>query len=153
MNNIEVVSATFLFIIILSASAFADDIAEPEKLIIENKTLSSSPQTGVDHHILRVCKDFEMSLECTQCIYKANSNGAVNIPAYNRCIFRTYKGFPSRDGIRHGNYYQLYYQLIAVNAEGLKSDWTKPLEIWVYNDIENESSYCHTMIGVWYVLE
>jgi hypothetical protein len=46
---------TLPLVFLLSIPAFAEAITEPELLMIVDSWLSSDPQPGVDHHIIRVC--------------------------------------------------------------------------------------------------
>ena len=112
MYKNTLISVTLFFIITLSSSALAEDITEPESFMLVSSWLSSEPQPGADHHVIRVCKDGEMIEDCTQCIYKANSDGAVHIPMYNRCIFRTYQWNSARDQEEQDfQSYNLYWQV------------------------------------------
>ena len=139
-----------LSIFLLAIPVYAENITEPESLWIVDSWLSSDPQPGADHHVIKVCKDYAMSEECTQCIYKANSDGSVHIPTYNRCIFRPYEGTPSTDGVLDGNQIALYYQLKAVTADGLESEWTEANWVMIYKDIDNRSNLAGAMLGVYY---
>ena len=151
MYKNTLISFTLFFIITLSFSALAEDITEPESFILVNSWLSSEPQPGVDHHVIRVCKDDEMIEDCTQCIYMANSDGAVHIPMYNRCVFRTYQWNSSGDHEENDiQVYSLYWQVKAVSAEGPESEWTEPKRVFIKNQIINESDYCSAVISVTY---
>jgi hypothetical protein len=148
-TKIHLSALPFFFIITLSFSALAEDITEPESFLLVNSWLSSEPQPGADHHVIRVCKDDEMIEDCTQCIYKANSDGAVHIPTYNRCVFRTYQWESYYDEVEF-QAYNLYWQVKAVSAEGPESEWTEPKGVLIRNHIINESDYCSAVISVKY---
>ena len=151
MYKNTLISFTLFFIITLSFSALAEDITEPESFLLVNSWLSSEPQPGADHHVIRVCKDDEMIEDCTQCIYKANSDGAVHIPTYNRCVFRTYQWSSFGDQAEQDfQSYNLYWQVKAVSAEGPESGWTEPKTVLVQNHIINGSDYCSTVLTVRY---
>ena len=129
----------------------AQGITEPESFILVNSWLSSEPQPGVDHHVIKVCKDDEMFEDCTQCIYQADHDGAVQIPTYNRCVFRTYQwsffGDQEEQALQS---YVLYWQVKAVSAEGPESEWTEPKRVLFQNQISNNADYCNATLSVRY---
>ena len=151
MYKNTLISFTLCFIMTLSFSAFADDITEPESFTLVNSWLSSEPQPGADHHMIRVCKDQEMFEDCTQCIYKANSDGAVHIPTYNRCRFRTYQWNYFGDIEEQGfQSYYLFWQVKAVSVDGIESEWTEPQRVHIQNQIVNRDNYCSAVLTVRY---
>ena len=119
--------------------------------MLVNSWLSSEPQPGADHHVIRVCKDDEMIEDCTQCIYKANSDGAVHIPTYNRCVFRTYQwsSFGGQEEQGFQSYY-LFWQVKAVSVGGIESEWTEPQRVFIQNHIVNKDNYCSAVLTVRY---
>jgi hypothetical protein len=143
-------SFTFLLIIVPSILVFAEDITEPESLMVCDAWLSSDPQPVVDHHVIKVCKDYAMTEECTQCIYGADSDGAVHIPTYNRCIFRPHQWSHSTQEVPEYNNCVLYYQVKAATAEGLESEWTETNQVRIYKMIENNLHYGSVTIVVTY---
>ena len=151
MHKHTLISFIFLFITTLSFSALAEDITEPESFTLVNSWLSSEPQPGADHHVIRVCKDDEMIEDCTQCIYKANSDGAVHIPTYNRCVFRTYQwsSLGGQEELGFQSYY-LFWQVKAVSVNGIESEWTEPQRVLIQNQIVNKDNYCSAVLTVRY---
>ena len=156
MHKNTIISFTLFFIITLTSSALAENITEPESFMLVNTWLSSEPQPGADHHVIRVCQDDEMIEDCTQCIYQASGDGAVHIPMYNRCVFRTYQwrsyqwgsyGYQEEQALQS---YILYWQVKAVSAGGSESEWTEPKRVHIQNQIINEFSYCKALLSVQY---
>jgi hypothetical protein len=139
-----------LFIFMLPLPVFAEDVIEPEFLKIVDSWLISDPQPHVDHHVIRVCDDDIMTVNCTQCIYGAGDDGAVKIPTYNRCIFRAQKETSPGDQPVDAQYFQLFYQLKAVSTTGLESDWTAPKEVYIYKNVNNQPTYCGAVLSVHY---
>ena len=139
MKKIIKFSLIFLFLLSVSQLVLAEDILEPEVFEINDAWLTSNPQPGVDYHILRVCEDKDMSEDCTQCIYKAKSDGAVWIPVNNRCIYR----------VKNGTVYTLYYQIKASTIDSLQSEWTIPQTVFVNRGVENleTNSYAFSVIS------
>jgi len=139
MKKIIKSSLIFLFLFSLSQPVLAGDILEPELFEINNAWLTSTPQTGVDYHVLRVCEDEDMSVDCTQCIYRAKSDGAVWIPVNNRCIYR----------VKNDEFYTLYYQIKASTIDSLQSEWTIPRTVFVNRGVENleNNSYAFSVIN------
>ena len=131
-------SLIYLFLFIISQPVLAGDILEPELFEITDAWLTSEPQSGVDYHVLRVCKDEYMSANCTQCMYKAKSDGAVWIPVNNRCIYRVQNNTP----------YTLFYQIKASTIESLQSEWTTPRAVSVNRGVGNleTNSYVFSVI-------
>jgi len=141
---------TFLLIIMPSLLVSAEDIREPESLMVSDAWLSSDSQPVVDHHVIKVCKDYAMTEECTQCIYGADSDGAVHIPAYNRCIFRPQQWSHSTLEVPECDNCVLYYQIKASTSEGLESEWTETKQIRIYKMIENSLDYGSVRIVITY---
>jgi hypothetical protein len=121
----------------------AGDFLDPIVAEIEDAWLTSNPQAGVDYHVIRACQDEEMTIDCTQSIYKAKSDGAVWIPVNNRCIFR----------VQTESHYSLFYQVKAMSLSGLSSDWTIPREVSVYRSIGNLEQSSHVMSAVNYMTQ
>jgi hypothetical protein len=82
MKKVIKFSLICLFLFIISQPVIAGDILEPELFEIVDAWLTSEPQPGIDYHVLRVCEDEDMSADCTQCMYKAKSDGAVKVNTY-----------------------------------------------------------------------
>ena len=125
--------------LVMALPALAGNLLEPELLEMTEEWLTSDPQPGADYHVFRVCRDEEMTLDCTQGIYRAKENGAVRIPSNNRCIFR----------VQPDTYYNLFYQIQAASIDGVRSGWTKPRKILVYREIINlgSQSYSYSVIN------
>jgi hypothetical protein len=140
----------FSFIIIFVSPGFAEEVIEPELLMVVNSWLSSLPQDDVDHHVLRVCRDETMGADCTQGIYKAGINGEVRIPTYNRCVFRSYQELLSEDPSSTQVQYELYYQIKAVTQEGRESLWTESNKVSIYKHVFNTIDYGSVMLIVNY---
>ncbi len=128
-----------LIFLVISQPALAENILEPELLEVTEDWLTSDPQTGVDYHIFRACRDVDMTSDCTQGIYKAKDNGAVRIPANNRCIYR----------VQNDIYYSLYYQIKAASVDGAQSQWTVPRRLLMYQEVVNlgTQSYSYMMVN------
>lgn len=139
MKKIIKFSLIFLFLLSISQSVLAEDILEPEVFEMNDAWLTSNPQPGVDYHVLRVCEDKDMSIDCTQCIYKAKSDGAVWIPVNNRCIYR----------VKNDTVYMLYYQIKASTINSLQSTWTIPRTVTVDRGFKNleTTSYTFSVIN------
>ena len=139
MKKIIKFSLIFLFLLSISQSVLAEDILGPEVFEINDAWLTSNPQPGVDYHVLRVCEDKDMSKDCTQCIYKAKSDGAVWIPVNNRCIYR----------VKNETVYMLYYQIKASTIDSLQSEWTIPRTVNVDRGFKNLeiTSYTFSVIN------
>lgn len=120
----------FLLLFTISQPVSAGDILEPEMFEITDAWLTSDPQAGVDYHVLRVCQDEDMTVDCTQCIYKSKSDGAVWIPTNNRCIYR----------VQDDTSYTLFYQIKASTMDGLQSEWTTALPVSVRRIIGNDET-------------
>ena len=136
----KMISGGLLFWVLLMMfqPALAGNILEPGLLEMTDDWLTSDPQVGVDYHVFRVCRDADMTLDCTQGIYKAKDNGAVWIPVNNRCIYRVQKV----------NYHNLFYQIKAAAVDGAQSEWTQPRKLLVYQEIVNlgTQSYNYTIV-------
>ena len=132
-------SLIFLFLLSVSQLVLAEDILEPEVFEINDAWLTSNPQPGVDYHILRVCEDKIMYEDCTKCIYKAKSDGAVWIPVNNRCIYR----------VKNDTVYMLYYQIKASTIDNLQSEWTISRTVLVDRGFKNleTTSYTFSVIN------
>ena len=131
MRHIITFTTFFLWVVLISLPTLAGDIPELENVEIVDAWLTSDPQPGVRYHVLRVCRNEEMSVDCTQCIYKAKKDGALWIPANNRCLVRvgdddTYQ------------YLLLYFKIKAVMDDNQKSKWSQPQQVWVYRNISND---------------
>jgi hypothetical protein len=139
MKKIIKFSLIYLFLFSISQVVLAGDILEPELFEITDAWLTSKPQPVADYHVLRVCEDEDMSEDCTQCIYKAKSDGAVWIPVNNRCIYR----------VKNDTVYTLYYQIKSSTIDGLHSKWTIPRTVYVNRDIKNLeiNSYAFSVIN------
>ena len=94
-------SLLILFLFAICQPAIAGEIIEPELLEVSENWLTSDAQPGADYHIFKVCRDEEMTTDCSQATYKAKDNGSVWIPANNRCIYR----------VQNTTSYTLYYQI------------------------------------------
>ena len=129
----------FWVLLVMIQPAMAGNILEPELLEVTEEWLTSDPQPGVDYHVFRACRDLEMTLDCTQGIYRAKENGAVWIPANNRCIYR----------VQPSIYYNLFYQIQASDVDGSRSGWTLPRKLLVYREIVNlgTQSYSYTIVN------
>jgi hypothetical protein len=138
MKKIIKFSLIYLVLSIIPKPILAGDILEPELFVITDAWLTSEPQSGVDYHVLWVCEDEDMSADCTQCIYKAKSDGAVWIPVNNRCIYR----------IQDGETYTLFFQIKASTVNGFQSEWTTPRAVTVYRGVRNLdiNSYAFSVI-------
>ena len=139
MKKIIKFSLMVLFLLGISQSVLAEDILEPEVFEMNDAWLTSNPQPGVDYHVLRVCEDKDMAIDCTQCIYKAKSDGAVWIPVNNRCIYR----------VKNDTVYMLYYQIKASTINSLQSQWTIPRTVTVDRGFKNleTTSYTFSVIN------
>lgn len=132
MKKIIKLGLIFLFLFILSQPVLSGDILGPELFEISDAWLTSNPQPGVDYHVLRVCQDKYMTVDCTQCIYKAKSDGAMWIPVNNRCIYR----------VQNNTHYTLFFQIQASTIDGFHSEWTTPRQVYVNRgtiNLENNS--------------
>ena len=136
MQKMTISVTIFLFLFIISQPILAGDLLEQEVFEVSDAWLVSDPQPGVDYHVLRVCQDEDMSIDCTQCIYKAKSDGALQIPANNRCIFR----------VKSGGSYSLFFQIKASTVDGLESEWTTPRLLTVHK--LNRNSGVNSIAGV-----
>jgi len=138
MKKIIKFSLICLFLFIISQPVLAGDILEPELFEITDAWLTSEPQPGVDYHVLRVCEDEDMSADCTQCMYKATSDGAVWIPVNNRCIYR----------VQNNTSYTLFYQIKASTIDSLQSEWTTPRIVSVKRGVKNleTNSYAFSVV-------
>lgn len=138
-------SLLFLFLFSIPQPVLAEDLFEPDMLEIQDGWLTSDPGPGVDYHVLRVCKDEGMAVDCTQCLYKAKNDGAVWIPINNRCIYRIQDNAEVRSGKLS---YSLFFQIRASNVNGLESEWTIPRKVHVSRATFNSerSSFFHSFI-------
>lgn len=127
MYKIIILCLISWFLFVLPQPGLSWDILEPEEFEMTDAWLTSEPQPGVDYHVLRVCQDEDMTVDCTQCIYKAKSDGAVWIPTNNRCIYR----------IQNDTTYSLFFQIKASSISGLQSEWTIPRIVTVDRTVEN----------------
>ena len=151
MSKHTIVGFTCFFIMTLSFSAFAENLTQPETFILVNSWLTSEPQPGADHHVLSVCMDEAMTEDCTQCIYQASGDGAVHIPMYNRCVFRTYQWSSfGVQGEQDFQTYNLFWQVKAVSADGFDSEWTLPNRVHIQNHITNKIDHCSAALSVRY---
>jgi hypothetical protein len=131
MKHIMTFASVFLWVVMMSLPALAGDIPELENVEIVDAWLTSDPQPGVRYHILKICQDQEMSVDCTRCIYKAKKNGALWIPANNRCLVRV------NDDDNY-QYIFLFYQIKSVIDDNQKSKWSQPQKVSVYRNISND---------------
>jgi len=124
---------------VISQPAIAGEILEPELLEVTENWLTSDAQSGVDYHLFKVCQGEEMTTDCSQGIYKAKDNGAVWIPANNRCIYR----------VQNATSYTLYYQIKAASVDGAQSHWTLPRRVLVYREFVNvgTQSYSYMIVN------
>ncbi|MFO7740418.1 MAG: hypothetical protein R6V46_18210 [Desulfatiglandaceae bacterium] len=125
-------------LLLISQPVLAGDITEPEFFEVTDAWLTSDPQTGVDYHVLRVCQDKDMTIDCTQCIYRAKSDGSVWMPVNNRCVYR----------VRNDPVYFLFFQIKAATLDGLESKWTDPRPVIITRIFGNDSglSYAGNMV-------
>ena len=139
MKKILSFSLIYLFLFSISQPVLAGDILEPDLFEITDAWLTSSPQSGVDYHVLRVCEDEDMSFDCTECIFKAKSDGSVWIPVNNRCIYR----------VKNDTSYTLFYQIKSSTIDGFQSGWTTPRPVSVKRGVKNleTNSYAYTVIN------
>ena len=129
-----------ILIFFTSQLALAGPFIEPELLEVTEDWLTSEPQAGVDFHIMRVCRDMDMTEDCTKGIYKAKENGAVWIPSNNRCIYR----------VQDDHNYILYFQLRAATMDGERSQWTLPRRLNVYREVANRGKLSYSYFIVHY---
>lgn len=141
MHRITIRCGLLIFIFFgLSQSTLAGDILEPDPLEVTADWLTSDPQPGADFHILKACRDEDMTDDCTQVIYRANENGKVWIPTNNRCIYR----------VQNASSYTLYYQIKAASIDGSQSPWTPARKMSVYNEVVNFGSQSFSYSAVFY---
>ncbi len=128
-----------LMLCVITQPVMAGNILEPELLEITDDWLTSDPQPGVDYHVFKVCRDGGMTLDFAQGIYRARDNGAVWIPANNRCIYR----------VQSSSYYNLFYQIQAGAVDGARSQWTPPRKLLVSREVMNvgSQSYSYTLVN------
>jgi hypothetical protein len=128
-----------LFLCAIYQPAFAGELLEPEILEVSENWLTSDAQSGVDYHIFKVCRDEEMTKDCSQATYKAKDNGAVRIPANNRCIYR----------VLNATSYTLYYQIKSASIDGAQSQMTSPRKVLVYREYVNlgTQSYSYLIVN------
>ena len=139
MNRIVKLTVLYVLVIIASQPVLAGDVTEPEVFEVADAYLTSESQDGVAFHVMKACQDESMTTDCTQCIFRAKSDGAVWIPANNRCIYR----------LMDQTFYTLYYQIKASTSDGLESGWTIPRKVTVnrgFRNFETNSSY-YTVIN------
>ncbi len=150
MKNILFFVFMISIVFIVTSPSLAEDILEPEFIMTVDSWLTSQPQPGVDYHVIKVCEDPGMMEDCTQCIYKASMDGSLNIPVYNRCVFRADQEASYADQVEHRQSYDLYYQLKAATSNGLESVWTEPKIVSLLKRTNNESSYSYALLFVQY---
>jgi hypothetical protein len=141
------------FIFFISQPLFAENIIEPELIDTVNHSLSSDPQPGVDYHVIKVCKDIEMMIDCEQCTYDASPDGSLNIPTYNRCVIRLEKNIPDADQTGDSQSQKFFYQFKAGVYEGPESDWTEPKIVSMASVYDNKPGYSYAYLFVQYDLE
>ena len=132
-------SLLILFLLVLFQPAYAGEILEPDMLEVTENWLTSDAQSGVDYHVFKVCRDEEMTTDCSQGIYKAKDNGAVWIPANNRCIYR----------VQNTTSYTLYYQIKSASTDGAESQMSSPRKVLVYREFVNlgAQSYSYVIVN------
>lgn len=150
MKNLLFLGLMISIVFIFTSSSSAEDIIEPEFIMTVDSWLTSNPQPGVDFHVIKVCKDYEMIEDCTQCIYKASVDGSLNIPVFNRCVFRADQEISFTDQVEHSQSYNLHYQLKAATSNGLESVWTEPEIVSIQKNTNNASSYSYALLFVQY---
>ena len=128
-----------LFLFAICQPALAEEILEPELMEISENWLTSDAQPGADYHIFKVCRDEEMTTDCSQATYKAKDNGSVWIPVNNRCIYR----------VQNTTSYTLYYQIKSASMDGDQSQMTSPRKVVVYREFVNlgTQSYSYMIVN------
>lgn len=148
MKILSLICYLILFIFIFSPPLFADNIIEPELIDAINHSLSSDPQPGVDYHVIKVCKDYEMIVDCEQCTYDASVDGSLNIPTYNRCVIRLERDTSYANQTRDSQSHKFFYQFKAGVNGGIESDWTEPKIVSVVSILNSnpKNSYAYLFI-------
>ena len=128
-----------LFLFAIIQPALAEEILEPELMEISENWLTSDAQPGADYHIFKVCRDEEMTTDCSQATYKAKDNGSVWIPVNKLCIYR----------VQNTTSYTLYYQIKSASINGAQSQMTPPREVVVYREFVNlgTQSYSYMIVN------
>jgi hypothetical protein len=150
MKKLSLISYLISFIFIISAPLSAENLMEPEIIATVNHSLSSDPQPGVDYHVINVCKDFQMLVDCRQCTYDASADGSLNIPTYNRCVIRTEQDISHADQIGDRQFYKFFYQFKAGMTGGPESEWTEPKIVSVVSIYGNNPGYGYAYLFVQY---
>lgn len=150
MTKLSLISYIVSFIFIFSYPLFAEEIMEPEFIETVNHSLSSDPQPGVNYHVIKVCKDFEMIVDCKECTYEASVDGSLNIPTYNRCIFREEQETTYSKTSSDNQFYKFFYQFKAASNTGSESNWTEPKIASIVKSRYNESRYSYAYLFVQY---
>lgn len=153
MKHIMTFSSVFLWVVMMSLPAFAGDIPNPENVEIVDAWLTSDPQPGVRYHILRVCEGPNVLKvnTCTKCIYKAKENGAMWIPANNRCLVR----INDDDDYQPDNFDQidenhcLFYQIKSADGDETSS-WSAARVVKVERTIINTDEKKERTVRVQY---
>ncbi len=153
MKKFSLISYLVSFIVIISPPVFAENITEPEIIATVNHSLSSDPQPGVDYHVIKVCKDYDMTVDCDQCTYDASVDGSLNIPTYNRCVIRLEQNIPYADQTSDNQFNKFFYQFKAGVDGGPESQWTETRVVSMVSVYSNKPGYSYAYLFVQYDLE
>lgn len=143
MKKLSLIIYLISFIFIMSHPLFAENIIEPELIATVNHSLSSDPQPGVEYHVIKVCEDYQMIVDCKQCTYNASVDGSLNIPTYNRCVIRADQDISNANQMGDFQSYKFFYQFKAGLNGGPESEWTEPKIVsivTIYNNSLKDSN-------------